>query len=125
VASPRGWPVSTTHTIVGAIVGFAAVGIGLGAVQWNKVGTIAMSWVISPVLAGIISYWLFVSVQRLILNAEQPLEAAKRYVPYYMFLVGFIISPGHPVQGPQACGPGTLQAHESYLMPSPSAWPPC
>ena len=39
VASRRGWPVSTTHTIVGAIVGFAAVGIGIDAVQWGKVET--------------------------------------------------------------------------------------
>ncbi|HEY9150998.1 MAG TPA: inorganic phosphate transporter [Gammaproteobacteria bacterium] len=115
VASHHGWPVSTTHTIVGAIVGFGAVGIGLGAVQWNKVGTIAMSWVISPALAGIISYWLFVSVQRLILNADQPLEAAKRYVPYYMFLVGFIISLVTLFKGLKHVGL-ELQAHESYLM---------
>ena len=51
VASKNGWPVSTTHSIVGAIVGFAAVGIGVDAVQWGKVGTIVMSWVVSPVTA--------------------------------------------------------------------------
>lgn len=92
VASKFGWPVSTTHTIVGAIVGFAAVGIGFEAVHWGKVGTIVMSWVISPALAGIISYWLFRSVQRLILNTEHPFENAKRYVPYYVFLTGFVIA---------------------------------
>jgi PiT family inorganic phosphate transporter len=48
IASKRGWPVSTTHSIVGAIVGFAAVGISVDAVAWGKVGTIAMSWVVSP-----------------------------------------------------------------------------
>ena len=58
VASRFGWPVSTTHTIVGAIVGFAAVGIGFEAVKWGKVGTIVMSWVVSPALAGAISYCL-------------------------------------------------------------------
>ena len=52
VASTRGWPVSTTHSIVGAIVGFAMVGIGLDAVQWGKIGQIAASWVVSPVLGG-------------------------------------------------------------------------
>ncbi|MDQ6966374.1 MAG: anion permease, partial [Mariprofundaceae bacterium] len=52
VASRQGWPVSTTHSIVGAIVGFGAVGIGMDAVHWGKVGTIAASWVTSPVLAG-------------------------------------------------------------------------
>jgi PiT family inorganic phosphate transporter len=92
VASRAGWPVSTTHTIVGAIVGFAAVGIGFEAVQWGKVGTIVMSWVISPALSGIIAYWLFVSVQKLILDTPHPLENAKKYVPFYIFLVGFIIA---------------------------------
>jgi len=92
VASRFGWPVSTTHTIVGAIVGFAAVGIGFEAVHWGKVGTIVMSWVVSPALAGAVSYWLFRSVQKLILNTEHPFENAKRYVPYYVFLTGFVIA---------------------------------
>lgn len=92
VASKFGWPVSTTHTIVGAIVGFAAVGIGFEAVHWGKVGTIVMSWVVSPALAGIVSYWLFRSVQKFILNTDHPFENAKRYVPYYIFLTGFMIA---------------------------------
>ena len=92
VASTRGWPVSTTHSIVGAVVGFAAVGIGMDAVKWSKIGSIVMSWVISPAIAGIIAYWLFISVQYLILNTKDPLKSAKRYVPFYIFLVGFIIS---------------------------------
>ncbi len=92
VASHFGWPVSTTHTIVGAIVGFAAVGIGVDAVKWNKIGSIVMSWIVSPALAGIFSYWLFMSVQKFILDTEHPLKNAKRYVPLYIFLVGFIIS---------------------------------
>lgn len=92
VASRAGWPVSTTHSIVGAIVGFAAVGIGIDAVQWGKVGKIAMSWIISPAIAGIIGYWLYTSVQRLILNTSDPLKNAKIYVPFYIFLVGFVIA---------------------------------
>ncbi|NOY63434.1 MAG: inorganic phosphate transporter [Gammaproteobacteria bacterium] len=92
IASYWGWPVSTTHSIVGAIVGFAAVGIGIDAVNWGKVGSIAMSWVISPVLAGTIAYLIFVSVQRLILDAPNPFEKAKRYVPIYIFFVGLIIA---------------------------------
>ena len=92
VASKFGWPVSTTHSIVGAIVGFAAVGIGVDAVHWSKVGTIVMSWIISPALAGAASYWLFRSVQKLILNRDDPFESAKQVVPYYVFLTGFIIA---------------------------------
>jgi PiT family inorganic phosphate transporter len=92
VASRKGWPVSTTHTIVGAIVGFAAVGIGIDAVKWDKVGEIVMSWVISPLTAGFIAYLIYRSVQRLILSQEDPLAKAKRYVPVYIFFAAFTIT---------------------------------
>ncbi|MCD6009399.1 MAG: inorganic phosphate transporter [Pseudomonadota bacterium] len=92
IASTRGWPVSTTHSIVGAIVGFAVAGLGFDAVSWPKVGKIAASWVVSPLLAGTIGFVLFRSVQLLIFENRDPFAAAKRYVPGYIFLVGFIIS---------------------------------
>ncbi|MGB5163874.1 MAG: inorganic phosphate transporter [Woeseiaceae bacterium] len=92
VASRQGWPVSTTHSIVGAIVGFAAVGIGFDAVQWGKVGTIVMSWVVSPLTAGFIAYLIYQSVQKLILQHEDPLQRAKRYVPIYIFFAAFTIT---------------------------------
>ena len=53
VASTRGWPVSTTHSIVGAIAGFAVAGIGMDAVAWDKIGQIVASWVVSPLLGGV------------------------------------------------------------------------
>ncbi len=90
IASFYGWPVSTTHSIVGAIVGFAVVGLGYEVVHWDKVGKIAMSWVVSPVLAGTIAFALFRSVQILILDTDRPLENAKRYVPFYIFLAATI-----------------------------------
>ena len=92
IASYFGWPVSTTHSIVGAIVGFAAVGIGVDAVAWGKVGSIVASWVVSPVIAGTVSFLLFTSVKRLILQTSDPFMNAKRYVPFYMFLAGFVVS---------------------------------
>jgi PiT family inorganic phosphate transporter len=92
IASALGWPVSTTHSIVGAIVGFAAVGISVDAVEWAKVSKIVASWVVSPVLAGTISFILFRSVQKLILNTETPFANAKRYIPIYMFFVGFLMA---------------------------------
>lgn len=92
VASNMGWPVSTTHSIVGAIIGFAVVGVGVDAVNWGKVGQIAMSWVASPLTAGIVAYLLFTSVQRLVLETREPLHNAKRYVPFYMFAAGFFIT---------------------------------
>jgi PiT family inorganic phosphate transporter len=92
IASRKGWPVSTTHSIVGAVVGFAAVGIGMEAVNWGKVGTIVMSWVVSPLLAGTLAFIIFRTIQKLILNAENPVRNAIKYGPYYLFLVGFVIA---------------------------------
>jgi PiT family inorganic phosphate transporter len=92
LASARGWPVSTTHSIVGAIVGFAVVGIGVDAVEWGKIGQIAASWVVSPVLGGAIAFLLMLSIRALILNTDNPFHSAKRWGPAYVFLVGFIIS---------------------------------
>ena len=92
VATTFGWPVSTTHTIVGAIVGFASVGISVDAVNWGKVGQIALSWVISPVLAGVVAFVLYMSVRRFIINTTNPIRSAKRGVPVYIFMVGFVIA---------------------------------
>src|SRR5690554_4517165 len=92
IASYLGWPVSTTHSIIGAIVGFAAVGIAVESVYWSKVGSIVGSWVITPLIAGVIAYFIFMSAQRLIFDDPDPLKAAKKYVPFYMGLGGFIMS---------------------------------
>jgi PiT family inorganic phosphate transporter len=91
-ASYFGWPVSTTHSIVGAIVGFAAVGISMDSVHWDGVGKIAMSWITSPLLSGTLGFLLFKSLQKLIFDSQDPFAAAKRYVPMYIFFVGFIIA---------------------------------
>ncbi len=92
IASKYGWPVSTTHSIVGAVTGFAVAALGLNAVYWGQISQIVMSWFISPVLAGVIGLMLFLSVQRLILEREDPLTAARRYAPFYIFLSGFFIA---------------------------------
>ena len=92
VASTRGWPVSTTHSIVGAIVGFAWAGIGVEAVQWAKIGSIVASWLVSPLIGGTIALLLMLSIRKLILNADNPFERAKTWGPMYVFLVGWIVS---------------------------------
>jgi len=115
IASRKGWPVSTTHTIIGAIVGFAAVGIGFDAVQWGKIGTIVISWVISPLIAGFIAFLIYMSVQRLILRQEDPLEKAKRYVPVYIFLAAFTIVLVTIVKGLKHVGLD-LSLANSYLL---------
>ena len=92
IASSRGWPVSTTHSIVGAIVGFAVVGIGMDAVKWGKIGGIVASWLVSPLLGGLIALLLMLSIRKLILDTDKPFASAQRWGPAYVFLVGFIIS---------------------------------
>ncbi|WP_206483561.1 inorganic phosphate transporter [Thalassotalea sp. G2M2-11] len=92
VASILGWPVSTTHSIVGAIIGFAAIGVSPDTVAWGKVGGIVGSWIITPLISGVIAFVIFNSAQKLIFDTDKPLEQAKRYVPAYMFLAGFVLS---------------------------------
>ena len=92
IASMQGWPVSTTHTIIGGLVGFAVVAIGLSAVNWVKIGQIVASWLISPLLGGALAFVLMVSIQRLILRTDKPFENAKKWGPMYVFLVGWIVS---------------------------------
>ncbi len=92
IASAKGWPVSTTHTIVGAVVGFALVGIGPDAVKWTKVMTIVASWVVSPMLGGTVAMLLMISIRKLILDTDKPFMNAQKYGPFYVAGVGFIIS---------------------------------
>ena len=92
LASTFGWPVSTTHSIIGAVVGFAAVGISVDAVNWQVVIGIAGSWIITPIIAGCISYAIFMSTQKLIFYTDKPVVNAKRYLPWYMFSGALVIS---------------------------------
>ncbi|MAZ43805.1 MAG: phosphate permease [Legionellales bacterium] len=90
IATHFGWPVSTTHTIVGAVVGFGAIGISFQAVQWSAILPISLGWIFSPLLGGILAYLLFTSVQRLILDTPSPLLNAIRLLPIYVFLTALI-----------------------------------
>lgn len=115
IASRRGWPVSTTHSIIGAIVGFAAVGIGVEAVKWGQVGTIVMSWVVSPLTAGFIAFLIYQSVVRLILSHPDPLARARRYVPLYIFLAAFTMTLVTVLKGLKHIGL-TLSTLDAYLL---------
>ncbi|HEB95803.1 MAG TPA: inorganic phosphate transporter [Sedimenticola thiotaurini] len=92
VASARGWPVSTTHSIVGAIVGFAVAGLGVGSVHWGKIGSIVASWIVSPLVGGTIALLLMMSIRKFIINTEHPFLNARKWGPLYVFLVGWIVS---------------------------------
>ncbi len=91
LASFMGWPVSTTHSIIGAIIGFACVSVGTKAIDWSSIQGIVGSWLITPFIAGIFAYFIFMSAQKLIFDTDKPMANAKRYVPVYMFLTALII----------------------------------
>ncbi|WP_150539082.1 inorganic phosphate transporter [Actinobacillus vicugnae] len=92
IATKMGWPVSGTHTIIGAVIGFACITIGTDAIQWGQLGGIVGSWFITPVIAGIIAYLIFINSQKLIFNRSNPLEQAKKFGPLYMGMTIFIIA---------------------------------
>lgn len=89
-ASYFGMPVSTTHSIVGAIVGFAILRAGFGHVHWDKLGQIVASWFISPFVGGILSFTIFKLISRFVLSVEHPSQAARKGVPICVF-VTFVI----------------------------------
>lgn len=91
-ASYFGLPVSITHTIVGSIVGFGAIQLGFGAMHWHTVELIAMSWLLSPLLSGIVAFAIFRSLQYFIFIHLQPVDKARRILPFYLFSIGFILS---------------------------------
>ena len=85
------WPVSTTHSVVGAVVGFGCVGVGISNVSWSRVGLISAGWVVSPILSGTVAYVLFRILLRRIFFKRNPVEAAKRIAPVLVFLVLIVL----------------------------------
>lgn len=92
IASSLGWPVSTTHSIVGAVVGFGFIAGGVDAVNWSKVGSVVMSWVISPVMGGLMAYGVFRFITVYILDKDNPVAQSKKWVPFMVFVVLAILA---------------------------------
>ncbi|CCB88181.1 inorganic phosphate transporter [Simkania negevensis] len=92
VASYFGWPVSTTHAIVGALLGFGALIGGVHAVHWNEVGRIAASWAISPALSALFAFLIFSVLQRQVLFAMHPIQASRRLIPLLTFIVMIVFT---------------------------------
>jgi PiT family inorganic phosphate transporter len=91
VATKFGLPVSTTHSIVGAIVGFGSVGLGVDAVAWGKVAQIVASWLTSPLIGGVMAFLIFNLLRSQILDRDKPIEQLVRLGPFFFFYVFFII----------------------------------
>lgn len=104
IASFFGWPVSTTHAIVGAILGFGAIIGGADAIQWREVISIAISWVVAPGISALVAYVLFTTLQQNVLYAMNPIEAAKKWMPVLAaiavgtFTISLIFNGLHNVQ---------------------------
>lgn len=98
IASFFGWPVSTTHSIVGAVVGFGAIVGGVDSVNWDNVVFISSGWIFSPLIAGFIGYFIFTILRRRIFFAPCPVKAAKKLTPIIVFIfvgtLGVILSNG-------------------------------
>lgn len=92
IATIFGLPVSTTHAIVGSVVGIGIAAIGFHAVHWPKVIQIATSWVISPLLGGVMAYAIFTTLRKLIYRSARPIQAIKRVGPFLIFTLFFILS---------------------------------
>lgn len=87
IATYFGWPVSTTHSIVGALVGFGLAVGGLEAIYWENIASIVSSWILSPVLGGMLSFLIFTFLRQAIFYSSNPIGAVKKIAPLLVFLV--------------------------------------
>jgi PiT family inorganic phosphate transporter len=92
LASFFGVPVSITNALVGAVVGFGALAVGIDAIHWNQVLRISVGWVTSPLIAGLTAYALFITIQSTIFISSDPLKQAKWIMPFYLFLTGIVLA---------------------------------
>lgn len=92
IASYYGWPVSTTHSIIGAIVGFGIVATGVDSIQWGNVAFIVSSWVVSPLIGGLLSFFIFSFLRRRVFYNVHPMAAAKALAPYLVMALVTMLS---------------------------------
>lgn len=92
IATWLGMPVSTTHAIVGAVAGLGVAAMGWTSVEWARMGGIVLSWFISPVLGGLLSFLLFKLITALILAKEKPMPRAVRFAPLVVFMVVAVVA---------------------------------
>tara|TARA_Y100001934_G_scaffold238749_1_gene291932 strand:- start:74 stop:1336 length:1263 start_codon:yes stop_codon:yes gene_type:complete len=90
IASLRGWPVSTTHTIVGAIVGFGIYSLGMDKINWSVVGNIGLSWITSPLSSALVAGIFYYICKEFLIKKQSKYEPL--IVNFYIFLAGFAIA---------------------------------
>ena len=92
IASYLGWPVSTTHSIVGGVVGFGIIAGGMDVISWGKIGQVVLSWVVSPVMGGLVAFLVFKFINKNVFSKRTPLAYAKNLLPYMVFVVFVILT---------------------------------
>ena len=92
IASYLGWPVSTTHSIIGGVLGFGVIAGGVDIVNWSRVGNVVLSWVVSPIMGGLFAYLVFQYINKTIFSKRRPLAHAKELLPFIVAIVLFILS---------------------------------
>jgi PiT family inorganic phosphate transporter len=92
-------PVSTTHAIVGAIMGFGIAAGGIAVVNWPVMGKIALSWVVSPVAGAAVAFFCFWLMKRMILAHERPFKQTLKFAPWLMGLVFGILAIAMVIEG--------------------------
>ena len=92
IASYLGWPVSTTHSIVGGVVGFGIIAGGMDVINWGKIGQVVLSWVVSPVMGGFVAFLVFKFINKNVFSKRTPLVYAKRLLPHMVFVVFLILT---------------------------------
>ncbi|CAL5338265.1 inorganic phosphate transporter 2-1, chloroplastic-like [Camellia sinensis] len=117
VASYYGWPVSTTHCIVGSMVGFGLAYGGTGAVFWSTLARVTFSWVVSPVMGAVVSFLVYKCIRRFVYSAPNPGQAAATAAPIAVFVgvtaisfAAFPLSKSPPLALAQALACGTCGA---------------
>ncbi|HEX15669.1 MAG TPA: inorganic phosphate transporter [Deltaproteobacteria bacterium] len=94
-------PVSTTHSIVGAVVGFGIVAAGIDTINFGKLAEIVASWIISPIAGGILSFLTFTIIKREVFDKDDKMECAKRVVPYFVGFVSTVLVLSMVYKGPE------------------------
>jgi PiT family inorganic phosphate transporter len=90
-ATWRSLPVSTTHSIVGAMIGFGIMAGGFSVINWGKLGAVVLSWVISPVFSLVIAFAMFKLIVKIILSKDAVFERSIRSSPYFIGIAIFVV----------------------------------
>ncbi len=91
IATKFGLPVSTTHSIIGGIVGYGMVYAGTAIVNWGKMGQVVLSWILSPIIGAIMAYFIFKALTKSIFERKNPVRSARLWSPFWIGLAFVVI----------------------------------